>query len=171
MKTQTESQSMLRMNCATPNNKLSSSSFQSWWWHFISMVSWRRSRQQSHCKSIWPYTKFFFFFFILALLEFYFRLSLVATAILDPVSQCDVGPPFQSQEERFCQVSPTMVIFHLGRPKVAQYEGSLRQGTYQTEPMFTITAANLSVSKIHNGYVKTVHDMLLRLSWNLVNTQ
>lgn len=66
------------------------------------------------------------FFFILALLEFYLRLSLVATVIVDPVSQRDVGPPFQSQDQRFCQVSLTMVIFHLGWPKVAQYEDSLK---------------------------------------------
>lgn len=108
------------MKTQTCNDKLSSSSFQWWWWHFISMVSWGRSWQQSHCKMLIPN------FFILALLEFYFRLSLVATVIVDPVSQRDARPPFQSQDQRFCQVSLTMVIFHLGWPNVAQYEDSLK---------------------------------------------
>lgn len=33
----------------------------------------------------------------------------VTTAILEPVSQCDVQPPFQSQAQRYHHVSPTMV--------------------------------------------------------------
>lgn len=119
MKTQTESQPMMRMNCATCNNCHHH--------HFSDghgiLFQWLvdAGHGSSHTVRFIPN-----FFFILALLEFYFRLSLVATAILDPVSQCDVGPPFQSQDQRFCQVSPTMVIFHLGWPKVAQYEDCLK---------------------------------------------
>lgn len=105
------------VNCATCNDKLSSSSFQWWWWHVDTGVD-------AHCHT--ARCSFQFFFLILALLEFYLRLSLVATVIVDPVSQRDVGPPFQSQDQRFCQVSLTMVIFHLGWPKVAQYEDSLK---------------------------------------------
>lgn len=54
----------------------------------------------------------------------------VTTAVLQPVSQCDVGPPFQSQDHRYRHASLLIVVFHLGGPEITQCVASLRRLTW-----------------------------------------